>query len=348
MNKKKVYNFSYLNSGVNVNLGNELVKAIKPISKKTNDKNVLNGIGGFGAVYNLKHKNYRKPLLVSATDGVGTKILIAKDMNKYDTIGIDLVAMSVNDLIVQGARPLFFLDYIAVEKIKKKQVLDIIKGIVKGCSKASCSLVGGETAELPGLYQNANFDLAGFAVGIVDKSKLLPKNNIKNNDILIGLPSNGIHSNGFSLIRNIFKEKKISYKKKFYSSYSFGDILLKPTLIYVKTIQKFIGKFDIKGISHITGGGIADNLLRVLPKNVGAEILLDQLDFHKRNSIFSWLHKNCNLSQKEMLKTFNCGIGMILVIKRKDLEKFSTFSKKIKQPIKVIGKITNNKNIIFI
>ena len=348
MNKKKNYNFSYLNSGVNVNLGNELVKAIKPISNKINDKNVLNGIGGFGAVYNLEHTKYKKPLLVSATDGVGTKILIAKDMNKYDTIGIDLVAMSVNDLIVQGAKPLFFLDYIAVERIKKQQVLDIIKGIAKGCYKASCSLVGGETAELPGLYQNAHFDLAGFAVGIVDKSKLLPKNNIKNNDVLIGLPSNGIHSNGFSLIRDIFKEKKISYKKKFYSSNSFGDILLRPTLIYVKTIQKFIDKFDIKGISHITGGGIAENLSRILPKNAGAEILLDKLDFHKKNSIFNWLYKNCKLSQKEMLKTFNCGIGMILIIQRKDLEKLSTFSKKIKQPIKVLGKITNKKNIIFI
>jgi phosphoribosylformylglycinamidine cyclo-ligase len=258
------------------------------------------------------------------------------------------VAMSVNDLIVQGAKPLFFLDYIAVERIKKKQVLDIINGIAKGCYKASCSLVGGETAELPGLYQNAHFDLAGFAVGIVDKSKLLPKNNIKNNDVLIGLPSNGIHSNGFSLIRDIFKEKKISYKKKFYSSNSFGEILLRPTLIYVKTIQKFIDKFDIKGISHITGGGIAENLSRILPKNAGAEILIDKLDFHKKNSIFNWLYKNCKLSQKEMLKTFNCGIGMILIIQRKDVEKLSTFSKKIKQPIKVLGKITNNKNIIFI
>ena len=348
MNKKKNYYFSYLNSGVNVNLGNELVKAIKPISNKINDKNVLNGIGGFGAVYKLEHRNYKKPLLVSATDGVGTKILIAKDMNKYDTIGIDLVAMSVNDLIVQGAKPLFFLDYIAVEKIKKKQVLNIIKGIAKGCSKASCSLVGGETAELPGLYQNAHFDLAGFAVGIVDKSKLLPKNNIKNNDVLIGLPSNGIHSNGFSLIRDIFREKKISYKKKFYSDKSFGEILLRPTLIYVKTIKKFLDKFDIKGISHITGGGIEENLLRILPKNAGAEILLDQLGFHKKNSIFNWLNQNCNLSQKEMLKTFNCGIGMILIVKRKDLEKFSAFSKKIKQPIKVLGKITNNKDVIFI
>jgi phosphoribosylformylglycinamidine cyclo-ligase len=348
MSKKKNYNFSYLNSGVNVNLGNELVKAIKPISKKINDKNVLNGIGGFGAVYDLKNKNYKKPLLISTTDGVGTKILIAKEMNKYDTIGIDLVAMSVNDLIVQGAKPLFFLDYIAVEKIKKQQVLDIIKGIAKGCSKASCSLVGGETAELPGLYHNAHFDLAGFAVGIVDKSKLLPKNNIKNNDVLIGLPSNGIHSNGFSLIRNIFKEKKISYKKKFYSNISFGDILLKPTLIYVKTIQKFLNKFDIKGISHITGGGIAENLLRVLPKNVGAEIFVDQLDFHKKNSIFKLINQNCKIGKKEMLKTFNCGIGMILIVKRKDLEKFSMFSKKINQPIKILGKITNKKNIIFI
>ena len=348
MSKKKNYNFSYLNSGVNVNLGNELVKAIKPIVKKINDKNVLNGIGGFGAVYGLKQTNYKKPLLVSTTDGVGTKILVAKDMNKYDTIGIDLVAMSVNDLVVQGAKPLFFLDYIAVEKIKKKQILDIIRGIAKGCSLASCSLVGGETAELPGLYQNAHFDLAGFAVGIVDKSKLLPKKNIKKNDVLIGLPSNGIHSNGFSLIRNIFKEKKISYKKKFNSNYTFGKILLRPTLIYVKTIQEITDKFNIKGISHITGGGIIDNLIRVLPKNTGAEILLDQLDLHKKNSIFNWLHQNCKLSQKEMLKTFNCGIGMILIIKRKDLETFFTFSKKIKQPIKILGKITEGNKITFI
>ena len=162
------------------------------------------------------------------------------------------------------------------------------------------------------------------------------------------MPSNGIHSNGFSLIRNIFKEKKISYKKKFYSNNTFGDILLRPTLIYVKTIQKFIDKFDIKGISHITGGGIAENLIRILPKNTGAEILLDQLDFHKKNSIFNWLYKNCKISQIEMLKTFNCGIGMILIIKRNDLEKFSTFRKKIKQPIKILGKITKNKNVIFI
>tara|TARA_E500000178_G_scaffold212544_1_gene209770 strand:+ start:1403 stop:2449 length:1047 start_codon:yes stop_codon:yes gene_type:complete len=347
MSKKKNYNFSYLSSGVNVNLGNKLVKAIKPITKKINDNNVINGIGGFGAVYDLKHNNYKRPLLVSATDGVGTKILIAKDMNIYTTIGIDLVAMSVNDLIVQGAKPLFFLDYIAVEKIKKKQILDIIKGIAKGCSQASCSLVGGETAELPGLYQNSHFDLAGFAVGLVDKNKLLPKRNIIKNDILIGLPSNGIHSNGYSLVRNIFKEKKISYKKKFYSNYSFGDILLKPTLIYVKPIHKFISKFNIKAISHITGGGISENLARVLPKNLGAEIKLNQLDFENKKSIFNWFYQKCKLSQKEMLKTFNCGIGMILIISKKDLEEFVAYSKKVKQPIKIIGKITKNKNITF-
>ena len=337
---------TYTKSGVNIKKADKFVKFLTSISKKTEKSGDFKNIGGFGAISNIPN-NLKRPHIVTSTDGVGTKVEIANKIQKFDTIGIDLVAMSVNDLIVQGAKPLFFLDYIAVEKIKKKVVLDIIKGIVKGCSKASCSLVGGETAELPGLYQNAHFDLAGFAVGIVDKSKLLPKNNIKNNDVLIGLPSNGIHSNGFSLIRAIFKEKKISYKKKFYSNNAFGDILLKPTLIYVKPIQKFIDKFDIKGISHITGGGITENLSRILPKNVGAEILIDQLDFHKKNSIFNWLNQNCKLSQKEMLKTFNCGIGMILIIKRKDLEKLSTFSKKIKQPIRVLGKITNNKNIIF-
>jgi phosphoribosylformylglycinamidine cyclo-ligase len=347
MNKKKNYKFSYLKSGVNVNLGNDLVKAIKPISAKTNHKNVINGIGGFGAVYDFNSKRYKKPLLVSATDGVGTKILIAKEINSYKTIGIDLVAMSVNDLIVQGAKPLFFLDYIAVEKINKKSIIDIIKGISKGCIQAKCALVGGETAELPGLYSNSNFDLAGFAVGVVEKKKLLPKKNIAKNDLLIGLPSSGIHSNGYSLIRNIFKEKKISYRRKFYSNYSFGDTLLKPTIIYVKPILNFIERFNIKAISHITGGGISENLSRVLPKNTGANILLDKLDFNKKNSIFNWLHKNCDLSKKEMLKTFNCGIGMIFVINPKDLADLSDYSKTIRQPIKVLGKITDNKNIIF-
>ena len=201
MSKKKDYIFSYKKSGVDVELGNKLVKKIKPIVSKTNSKDVIGGIGGFGAVFEPNLKKYKKPLLVSATDGVGTKILIAKEMNNYSSIGIDLVAMSVNDIVVQGAKPLFFLDYIAVEKINEKNIIDIVKSIAKGCLEAQCSLVGGETAELPGLYNNNNFDLAGFCLGIVEKKRLLPKKNIAPNDIILGLPSNGLHSNGFSLIR---------------------------------------------------------------------------------------------------------------------------------------------------
>lgn len=347
MSKKKNYNFSYLKSGVNVKLGNELIRDIKPISKKTNKKDVITGVGGFGAVYNFNSNIFKKPLLVSATDGVGTKILIAKTMNIFDTIGIDLVAMSVNDIIVQGAKPLFFLDYIAVEKIRKKQIISILEGISYGCNLAGCSLIGGETAELPGLYSNSKFDLAGFAVGVVERNQLLPKKNIKSDDILIGLPSSGLHSNGYSLIRKIFMEKEISYKKKFYENISFGDILLKPTIIYVKFLLVLIKKFNIKAVSHITGGGIVENLRRVLPQHRGAEIFLNQLDFNKENNIFNWLHKSCKLKKIEMLKTFNCGVGMVLIIKNKDLEEFTYFCKSRKKNIKILGRINNKKRISF-
>jgi phosphoribosylformylglycinamidine cyclo-ligase len=348
MRKKKDYNFSYLKSGVNIKLGNEIVKKIKPISKKTKNKDVIGGIGGFGGVYNLNINKLKKPLLVSATDGVGTKILIAKELKNYKTIGIDLVAMSVNDIIVQGAKPLFFLDYIAVESINKKQILDIIKGISKGCQSADCSLIGGETAELPGLYTNGKFDLAGFAVGVVEKNKLLPKTNIKPNDVLLGFPSSGLHSNGYSLIRKIFLEKKISYDKIFFNKTSFGNVLLKPTIIYVKPILKIIQSINLKAIAHITGGGRAENLSRVLPGNLGAILSMKELDFEKNNSIYKWLNHECRLNLNEMLKTFNCGIGMIIVVGKKDLEQTINTCKAMKQPVKYLGKITNSqKEIVF-
>ena len=348
MRKKKDYNFSYLKSGVNIKLGNEIVKKIKPISNKTKNKNVIGGIGGFGGVYNLNTNKFKKPLLVSATDGVGTKILIAKELKNYKTIGIDLVAMSVNDIVVQGAKPLFFLDYIAVESINKKQIIDIINGISKGCQSADCSLIGGETAELPGLYTNGKFDLAGFAVGVVEKNKLLPKTNIIPNDVLLGLPSNGLHSNGYSLIRKIFLEKKISYSKKFLNKTTFGSILLKPTIIYVKPILKIIESINLKALAHITGGGIAENLGRVLPDKLGAELSSKELDFEKNNSIYKWLNYECRLDPIEMLKTFNCGIGMIIVVPKKDLEKTIAVCRAIKQPIKYLGKITNStKEVVF-
>jgi len=348
MRKKKDYNFSYLKSGVNIKLGNEIVKKIKPISNKTKNKNVIGSIGGFGGVYNLNTNKFKKPLLVSATDGVGTKILIAKELKNYKTIGIDLVAMSVNDIIVQGAKPLFFLDYIAVESINKKQIIDIINGISKGCQSADCSLIGGETAELPGLYTDGKFDLAGFAVGVVEKNKLLPKTNIKPNDVLLGFPSSGLHSNGYSLIRKIFLEKKISYSKKIFNKTSFGSILLKPTIIYVKPLLKIIESINLKALAHITGGGIAENLSRVLPNNLGAVLSSKELDFEKNNSIYKWLNYECKVDTKEMLKTFNCGIGMIIVVSKKDLEQTIALCKTIKQPVKYLGKITNSKKeVVF-
>ncbi len=347
MSKKKNYQFSYLKSGVNVKLGNDLVKEIKPFSKKTLNNRVIGGIGGFGAVYNLDVNKYKKPYLVSATDGVGTKILIARELKNYKTIGIDLVAMSVNDIIVQGAKPLFFLDYIAVEKIKKNQILDIIKGISKGCIESDCSLVGGETAELPGLYNDSKFDLAGFCVGIVEKKNLLPKKGVKPGNLLLGLPSNGIHSNGYSLIRNIFLKKQISYNKKFYNNKSYGDVLLKPTKIYVKPILKILDHVNVNALCHITGGGISENLKRVIPKKLGASIKLSKLDFNNKRSIFYWLGNNCNLSIKEMLSTFNCGIGMIIIIRQKDLDKTIGLCKEIHQPVKLLGKIIDNEKFIF-
>ena len=335
MSKKNNYNFSYLNSGVNVNLGNELVKAIKPISKKINDKNVLNGIGGFGAVYNLEHKYYKKPLLVSATDGVGTKVLIAKDMKKFDTIGIDLVAMSVNDLIVQGAKPLLFLDYISINKIDLSKLKSIIKGIIKGCRIAECDLVGGETAEMPGTYSKGKFDIAGFAVGVVGKNKILNKNKIKKNNLILAIPSSGLHSNGFSLVRYLINKKKINIKKnKFLKSE-----LLKPTKIYVKEIINLISKNLINGCANITGGGLTDNIKRVIPDNLVADIDLNKI---KTLKIFNWL-KKYGISESEMLKTFNCGVGFCLIINKKNLNKIQSYFPKNYKPY-IIGKITNGKN----
>ena len=346
MSKKKDYIFSYKKSGVDVELGNKLVKRIKPIVSKTNSKNVIGGIGGFGAVFEPNLKKYKKPLLVSATDGVGTKILIAKEMNNYSSIGIDLVAMSVNDIVVQGAKPLFFLDYIAVEKIKEKSIIDIVKSIAKGCLEAQCSLVGGETAELPGLYSNNNFDLAGFCLGIVEKKRLLPKKNIAPNDIILGLPSNGLHSNGFSLIRKIIKEKKVSYNMKLFES-TLGKKLLKPTKIYVNSILKIYSAVDIKAAVHITGGGIWDNLKRVLEKNQGANIDVNNFSFDDQRSIYFWLNNECRLSKSEMLKTFNCGIGMLIIVSPKNVDQVINFSKTLKQPIKKIGIINSKKSLRF-
>jgi len=331
MIKKK---FTYKKSGVDINSADNFVKFISKISSKQKGQKKISNIGGFGSVSNIP-KNFKNPKIVACTDGVGTKIEIANELNKFDTIGIDLVAMSVNDLIVQGARPLLFLDYISINKINLPKLKSIIKGIVKGCDISGCELVGGETAEMPGTYEKNKFDIAGFAVGLVDQKNLLNKDKIKNNDLILAVPSSGLHSNGFSLVRYIIKKNKINFKKNRFLKKE----LLKPTKIYVKEILNLIEKNYINGCANITGGGIPDNIKRVIPDNLTAEINLNMI---KPTKIFKWL-KNNNIEDKEMLKTFNCGIGFCLIIKPKNLSKVKKYFSKEFYPY-VIGKISKGNN----
>ena len=323
--------FTYKKSGVDIDAADKFVKFISSISTKKRGKKKFSNIGGFGAISNIPN-NIKKPKIVACTDGVGTKIEIANLIKKYDTIGIDLVAMSVNDLIVQGATPLFFLDYISINKIDLTKLKSIIKGIVKGCELSNCDLVGGETAEMPGTYEKGKFDIAGFAVGIVDEKNILHKNKIKKNDLILAIPSSGLHSNGYSLVRNIIKKKKINIKNNIFLKKE----LIKPTKIYVKEILNLINKNLINGCANITGGGLADNIKRIIPENFCAEINLSNI---KPLKIFKWLKSN-NINDNEMLRTFNCGVGFCLVINPKNLNKINKFFSKNYQPY-VIGKITN-------
>ena len=306
--------------------------------QKKRGKKKFSNIGGFGSITNIPN-NIKQPRIVACTDGVGTKIEIANTLNKFDTIGIDLVAMSVNDLIVQGAKPLLFLDYISINKIDLKKLKEIIKGIKKGCDQSVCELVGGETAEMPGTYEKGKFDIAGFAVGVVGKNKILNKNKIKKNNLIIAIPSSGLHSNGFSLVRYLIKQKKINIKKnKFLRSE-----LLKPTKIYVKEIMNLINNKLINGCANITGGGLSDNIKRIIPDKLSANINLGQI---KTSKIFNWL-KNNGISDKEMLKTFNCGVGFCLIIERKNFKKIDKFFSKEYKPY-VIGKISEDKNKVIL
>ena len=333
MNKNS---FTYKKSGVDINAADKFIKFISNISSKKKGNKKNKNIGGFGSLTDLPTK-LKNPKIVACTDGVGTKIEIANKLNKFDTIGIDLVAMSVNDLIVQGAKPLFFLDYISINKIDLVKLKLIIKGIIKGCKQSECELVGGETAEMPGTYEKGKFDIAGFAVGVVDKNKILTKNKIKSNDLILAIPSSGLHSNGYSLVRYLLKKKKIDIKKNKFLKVE----LLKPTKIYVKEVLKLVNKNLINSCANITGGGIADNIKRVIPKNLTAEINLEKI---KTNNIFKWLKKN-SISDEEMLKTFNCGVGFCLIINPKNFDKIKKhFSNKFKPYI--IGKISQGKNKI--
>ena len=333
MNKNS---FTYKKSGVDIGAADKFIKFISNISSKKKGKKKYKNIGGFGSLTDLP-LNLKNPKIVACTDGVGTKIEIANKLNKFNTIGIDLVAMSVNDLIVQGAKPLFFLDYISINKIDLVKLKLIIKGIINGCKQSDCELVGGETAEMPDTYEKGKFDIAGFAVGVVDKNKILTKNKIKLNDLILAIPSSGLHSNGYSLIRYLLNKKKIDIKKnKFLKSE-----LLKPTKIYVKEVLGLIKKDLINSCANITGGGLVDNIKRIIPENLVAEINLDMVKTYK---IFKWLKKN-NISDKEMLKTFNCGVGFCLIVNSKNFEKTKKFFSKKFEPY-IIGKISRGKKKI--
>jgi phosphoribosylaminoimidazole synthetase len=331
-------NLTYEASGVNIKAADNFVKFISSITKKRRNGKNFQNIGGFGSITNIP-KDIKNPQLVASTDGVGTKIEIANELNKFDTIGIDLVAMCVNDLIVQGAKPIIFLDYISINKIDLKKLNQIMKGIIKGCRISNCELVGGETAEMPGTYSKGKFDIAGFSVGLVDKKKILNKSKIKTNDLILGVPSNGIHSNGYSLIRYLLKKKKIKFKKNKFLKKE----LIKPTKIYVREILNLIDKKLINGCANITGGGLKENIVRVLPSNVSANIDLYKV---KPNSIFKWLHYQ-GVNDMEMLKTFNCGVGFCIIIKSKNLNKIKKYFTKNFQPY-VIGKIVKGKKDIYL
>ena len=321
-------------------VANKLVNYIRKISRKTYNKNTelksFKNIGSFGSIFDISTLKMKEPIIVSSTDGVGTKIEIANKFKKYNTIGIDLVAMSVNDLIVQGAKPIFFLDYIATNKLNLNKFKKVLDGIVSGCKFSDCALIGGETAEMPRTYEKNKFDLAGFAIGVVDKKNLLTKNKIKKNDVILAIPSSGLHSNGFSLINYLLdKKKNFNIPKKI------KEELIKPTKIYVNELNKINSKKLINGCANITGGGLLENLIRVIPKNLSININFSKI---KTKPIFKWL-KNNNISDAEMIKTFNCGVGFCLITKRKNILKIKKIFSKRYLPYE-IGFISREKKRI--
>lgn len=337
----------YAKAGVDITAGYKSVELIKKHIAKTNIKGVISSIGGFGGLFELDLKRIKKPVLVSGTDGVGTKLKIAFLMNKHDTIGIDCVAMCVNDIICVGAKPLIFLDYIACGKNYPEKISEIVKGISKGCVQSNCALIGGETAEMPDFYAKDEYDLAGYSTGIVDKSKIINNSLIKKGDIIIALSSSGIHSNGFSLVRKILNidNSNINNVVKELGKKSIGEILLTPTKIYVKPILKLLKKIKVKGISHITGGGFYENIPRCIPNGLCAEIEKKNI---KILPIFNYIQKCGNIKERDMFNTFNMGVGMCIIVSKKDAEKTIEILSSCKENAYIIGKIIENKEkIIF-
>ncbi len=331
---------SYKDAGVNIEAGNEFVNKIKHLTKSTHRPEVLTDIGGFGGLFSLCQKKYKNPVLVSGTDGVGTKLRLAQQLGKHDTIGIDLVAMCVNDIIVTGAEPLFFLDYFATGKLVPEKAHEVVKGIAEGCRQAKAALIGGETAEMPGMYQNEDYDLAGFCVGVVEKTALIEGKNIKPGDKIIGLHSSGPHSNGYSLIRKVVEQAKADLNMSFDFA-TLGEKLLEPTRIYVNIIQTLLKTVNIKAMAHITGGGLTENVPRVLPEHTYASINTQSFEFPP---IFQWLQKNGQIEDAEMLRTFNCGIGMVLVVAEAELNTLAHALETLNEPFVQLGHIQKNPN----
>jgi phosphoribosylformylglycinamidine cyclo-ligase len=326
----------YKKAGVDIDAGNKLIELIKPLVATTYNAGAIGDIGGFGGLYDIKKiANYKHPILVSATDGVGTKLKLAIQLGIYDTIGIDLVAMCVNDIIVCGARPLFFLDYFATSRLELAKATEIIQGITTGCKMAGAALIGGETAEMPGLYKKDDFDLAGFSLGVVEKNKIIKKENVKKNDDIVGIRSSGVHANGFSLIRAIIDNNKINTSDKI-NNKTIGEILLTPTKIYVKPVLNILKKYKIKATAHITGGGITENIPRVIPNDLKINIHKNSWDVPQ---IFDILQDAGGISDKQMQRVFNLGVGFVLICSPRDSDKIMEDLKNMNEEAFIIGNI---------
>ena len=330
---------SYRDAGVDIDAGDELVERIKPLAARTRRDGVLAGIGGFGALFAVPQK-YREPVLVAGTDGVGTKLKLAFEWQKHDTIGIDLVAMSVNDILVQGAEPLFFLDYFACGKLDVDTAAEVVQGIARGCELAGCALIGGETAEMPGMYPAGEYDLAGFAVGVVEKAAIIDGSTIVPGDVLIGLPSSGAHANGYSLVRKIIAHAQPDLTQPFDGDTTLAEAILAPTRIYVRPLLSLMQALPVKGMAHITGGGLTGNVPRILPPSVKAEI---KLAAWPRPRLFDWLQRAGGVAESEMHRVFNCGIGMVVVVASEDVQQALHILRDAGEAAVVIGAITERR-----
>jgi len=335
MTDPKLPSLSYRDAGVDIDSGNALVDRIKPFAKSTLRPGVVGGLGGFGGLFKLAPGQYQEPVLVSSTDGVGTKLKIAIDLNRHATIGIDLVAMCVNDVVVQGAEPLFFLDYFATGKLDVETAASVIEGIAEGCRQAGCALLGGETAEMPDMYAAGHYDLAGFTVGVVEAAKLIDGRRIAAGDAIIGLASSGVHSNGYSLVRKIVARSGVALDSPF-DGRTLGDALIAPTRIYVKPLLAALAAHDLRGLAHITGGGITENLPRVLPPGVHASI---DLTSWRLPPVFAWLREQGGVTEAEMLRTFNCGLGMLVVVPASEAEAVIATLAAAGETARVVGRI---------